>query len=278
MMAPVELRSWRRLCLVSIVLLAGCAPATPPSQSISSGCAATGGLGSVAASDVALDLSSARNPVQPVRMRVGQVLLMGGLPQCLPWSFTPAADVAPILEQINRHTTAAGDPFGQGDLDVEYRSVRTGTARIDLCLRICSPGFARTAVITVIPVESPAQAALRGTGTIALTAPALAGVHPLRVTCQPRLVVDGQYAPVIPLFSFTVGGIAYHGGSVGPRFGADVIFGTDLSHEYRTAAPGTLTLDDAGGSISDAPLKTVDPADIDVLRLDAGTMSLAWHC
>jgi hypothetical protein len=70
------------------------------------------------------------------------------------------------------------------------------------------------------------------------------------------------------------------GGLVGPEFGDDVLFGTGpgLFHDYRRSAPGTRTLDDTGGAISNAPLKTVDPADINVLRLDAGTMSLTWHC
>ena len=227
-----------------------------------------------------LDLSSATNAVQPVRIRLGQVLVIGGTSGCTPWSFAAASSVRPILEQIDRHAVPANNQFGQGDADVEYRATRTGTVRIDLCIRICPPGFARTAVVTVIPAESSAEIARRGTGTVTLTASPFAGVHPLHVNCPQQLVVDGQYAPKIPFFSFTVAGVAYQGGVAGPRFGDDVMFGTGpfLSHDYRTAGARTLILDDAGGALTNSPLKTVDPADIDVLRLDAGTMSLTWHC
>ena len=67
----------------------------------------------------------------------------------------------------------------------------------------------------------------------------LAGVYPLHVNCSRHLVVDGQFTPKVPSFSFTVAGVGCTGGLVGPQFGDDVIL---------------------------------------VLRLDAGTMSLTWRC
>jgi hypothetical protein len=227
--------------------------------------------------DVILDLSQAVQQVQTVRVRTGQTLGIGGTAGCDRHRFPSAATTGPLLQEVVRHTVTGGDD------DIEYRAVQAGTVTLPLCSGSCVPA---AVVVTVLPPEDPARVALRGTGTITLTADNLAGTYPLQADC-PRRVHDGV-VDVGPAFRFTERGVSYSGFvSAGPRaIGAqlsrptqkgNVVFGVgapphDPIFLIEFPAFGTLTVDDAGGTLTASPLYA------DFVGQDWGTVALTWHC
>jgi hypothetical protein len=228
--------------------------------------------------DVILDLSQAVQQIQTVRVHTGQTLGIGGTAGCDLHRFPPAASTGPLLQEMARHTAAGGD------VDVEYRAVQAGTVTLPLCTGSCVPA---TAVVTVLPPEDPAVAALRGTGTITLTADNLAGTYPLQTVDCPRRVHDGT-VDAGPAFRFTARGVSY-GGSVNagiraagaqlsrPTEKGNVVFGVGTPpHEpiFLIELPrfGTLTVDDGGGTLTASPLYA------DATDQDWGTVALTWHC
>ena len=283
------------------IALAACG--SPTTATVSQGWACTGwGVSPTDAVDVVIDLGQARELHQTVKLRVGEVLAMGG-GACGPaWFFPPPARVGPFLEQLQRSSATPFPGFSGGDFSIRYRALRTGTVTFPLCASNCTP---RSMTVTVIPADSTVEAARSGTGTITLSEGPFAGTHPITGLSCRQTVYDGV-SRLETAFKFSAAGRSYSG-SLGPvtHFIGEQTVRRVREHEVGIAGPaasdgpyadgfqgpsydihdpasrpptmfspkfGMITIEDLGGQMTATPLYAHD------VQRDVGTVALEWHC
>jgi hypothetical protein len=284
-MHDVPMSRWAHVLGVTVagasVLLTGCSGTAsgPTYKTISRGCTGMES-GPPPATDVSINVGTLAQLTTPVRLHVGETLgLGGGLCGSVPY---PAPEsVRPVLEEIAHHPNNIY-PDMLGDRDITYRATRPGVIKL-------VPGGSdprwpeRPAIaVTVLPAESPTQAARRGTGSITFAGGSSVptGTDPISpVDCR-RVLVNGVEEPASGTVSFPAQGREYTASIGTPGAGAYDMLSVGRVQEGNETWLSTATDPDRGRSYP----SLVDggriggPAHDRVSGRADGTVTVEWHC